>query len=81
MTTGSRTTPHLSIKGINTFGNIRRASCNFALDSVSSDDVTLLDPTSTSDESACLLEWNKASGTENAKFGSWDRFRLVWNGD
>ena len=64
-TLGSRFTEHFSISGRSMLGNIRRASCNLLSASLGPG----LSPVWLSllmvDE-----EWNRASGMENAKFGS-----------
>ena len=75
-TTGSRVTPHLSISGRSTLGNMMRASCSSVLHLERSGDAP----------GACVVAcvvggcglspvdsvaaWNLANGTEKAKFGS-----------
>ena len=76
-TLGSRFTEHFSMSGRSTLGNIKRASCSLLSASVGTG-------SSLVGMSLLLLEdeeWNRASGMENAKFGSWDRFRWLWNGN
>lgn len=60
------------MSGRSTLGNIKRASCSLSSASLGPglSLVWLSLPLLLAGE-----EWNRASGMENAKFGSWDRFR------